>query len=670
MLLPVTKRWDLMLGVDIHLNEWGIPTAHIVGATLNWVNNDRFSPDVFANNQPVAYFLHDIKMLIPHIPLGSNMLVPIIMLLSHSRILLAAHLVRVNFRAIGVGPWPMLNCNIVFPLPTGFLIQFTNVFADIKLLDILLALALIIFAIMPIWLRILLIVILLAVVINEIKAIVEEAQEAIQQAIEDAKVAIEEAIDEIQDKLEELKDKLPSKPSLPSFPKPSRPDRDPRDPREPRERPWDDWEIPTDAIGGWLTDGLTDGNPMGRRIVQSIVSQAIVRNAIASRFPEGRLPRNLRIPGGLLHKESMSSPFAEKWESLDWRLGPLTPRMRGLEEVVPKMLEDNKQVIGTMLSRVIEEMMADQDGEERRAAIARDEAQALLGGIADSMDIGKVLDDQPEDVASELAAIKSELSQAVADELKARPEALTAGFEPLARDDADSIIPRPHESEEDRAADQKLRDFATLKEELSDVLSGEAADGGASIREEAAAARDREGALGEEPELVDLTERLPGAEDDAKWDGEDLWDHLDDEELKTADKDAEANAFARSAAQDSFAAAQAETGHVLAQGSSKEEIEAVMDVYLQKVAAAAYAQTKRDAMAGGTSTLGAHFGSGTAQQVRLEAELRGTEQSAMRETSKAMMPTAVRMVDGYLNPKKSPPVGTPVTDDDFKPPTR
>ena len=121
MLLPVTKRWDLMLGVDIHLNEWGIPTAHIVGATLNWVNNDRFSPDVFANNQPVAYFLHDIKMLIPHIPLGSNMLVPIIMLLSHSRILLAAHLVRVNFRAIGVGPWPMLNCNIVFPLPTGWL---------------------------------------------------------------------------------------------------------------------------------------------------------------------------------------------------------------------------------------------------------------------------------------------------------------------------------------------------------------------------------------------------------------------------------------------------------------------------------------------------------------------------------------------------------------------
>lgn len=148
--MPVIKKGDPMLGIDVH--DCIVPPApavvkfypHAVAAMIGWVaDHDALSTNVLVNGVPAGKQFHDIKNLVPHVPLPPvpNVLLAITIPFSGSKVMLGSSTVLVNDKPIGVGPLPVLNCGDPLSLPTGAVVPLTNVFAGVSLADLLMALA-------------------------------------------------------------------------------------------------------------------------------------------------------------------------------------------------------------------------------------------------------------------------------------------------------------------------------------------------------------------------------------------------------------------------------------------------------------------------------------------------------------------------------------------------
>ncbi|MGO9108722.1 MAG: hypothetical protein ACLP9L_05770 [Thermoguttaceae bacterium] len=153
MAIPLwwVTQWDLMVGTDLH-DEYTMTTPpvkvpmtpHIVGAFMQWfTNSDGFPKTVLVEGRKPCKHMHDIKYLIPHvpIPLPACLLWPVHTAVSQSKVLLGAFTVICEGEPVGLYPC-QLNCGKPCNLPTGmnFPTRLPTVYCGFGVLDLLFSL--------------------------------------------------------------------------------------------------------------------------------------------------------------------------------------------------------------------------------------------------------------------------------------------------------------------------------------------------------------------------------------------------------------------------------------------------------------------------------------------------------------------------------------------------
>ncbi|MFH0878511.1 MAG: hypothetical protein V2A34_02250 [Lentisphaerota bacterium] len=142
---------DLMVGCDLQdevtatAPPVAVPmTPHVVAAMMHWaLNHWSFSSNVVVEGRKPCSHTHDIKYLIPHIPIPivNCVMLPAIIPMSQSKILLGAFTVICNGKPVGVHGL-QINCDKPVNLPTGTDIptRLPTVWCGFGLLDLLFSL--------------------------------------------------------------------------------------------------------------------------------------------------------------------------------------------------------------------------------------------------------------------------------------------------------------------------------------------------------------------------------------------------------------------------------------------------------------------------------------------------------------------------------------------------
>lgn len=144
-------EWDLMAGCDFQdevtatAPPVAVPmTPHVVAAAMHWaLNGSAFARTVVVEGRKPCAHMHDIKYLIPHVPIPpiNCVLLPAIIPMSQSKVMLGAFTVICEGKPAGLHGM-QINCNKPVNLPTGTDIptRLPTVWCGFGLLDLLFSL--------------------------------------------------------------------------------------------------------------------------------------------------------------------------------------------------------------------------------------------------------------------------------------------------------------------------------------------------------------------------------------------------------------------------------------------------------------------------------------------------------------------------------------------------